>query len=58
MKNGFVLLTITILLVAVCGCTQTAPPAQPPATAITPSQTTVQTDGNNYSCTADNYLRI
>jgi len=42
MKNGFVLLTIIILLAAVCGCTQTAPPAQPPATAITPLQTTVQ----------------
>jgi OOP family OmpA-OmpF porin len=42
MKNGFILLAITIILVGVCGCTQTAPPVQPPATVTTPLQTTQQ----------------
>ena len=42
MKNGLILLAITIILVGVCGCTQTAPPVQPPATVITPLQTTQQ----------------
>jgi plastocyanin len=40
MKNGLILLAITIILVGVCGCTQTAPPVQPPATVTTPLQTT------------------
>lgn len=42
MKNSFILLAITIILVGVCGCTQTAPPVQPPATVTTPLQTTQQ----------------
>ncbi|MCJ7742781.1 MAG: cupredoxin family copper-binding protein [Methanoregula sp.] len=42
MKNGLILLAITIILVGVCGCTQTAPPVQPPATVTTPLQTTQQ----------------
>jgi amicyanin len=39
MKNGLILLAITIILVGICGCTQTAPPVQPQATVITPLQT-------------------
>ena len=42
MKNGLILLAITIILVGVCGCTQTAPPVQPPATVTTHLQTTQQ----------------
>jgi plastocyanin len=42
MKNSFILLAITIILVGVCGCTQTAPPVQPPATVTTPLQMTQQ----------------
>ena len=42
MKNGLILLAITIILIGVCGCTQTAPPVQPPATVTTPLQTTQQ----------------
>jgi len=42
MKNGLILLAITIILVGVCGCTQTAPPVQPPATVTTPLQRTQQ----------------
>jgi len=42
MKNGLILLAITIILVGVCGCTQTAPPVQPPATVTMPLQTTQQ----------------
>jgi amicyanin len=42
MKNSFILLAITIILIGVCGCTQTAPPVQPPATVTTPLQTTQQ----------------
>ena len=42
MKNGLILLAITLIMVGVCGCTQTAPPVQPPATVITPLQTTQQ----------------
>jgi amicyanin len=38
MKSGIILFTITIILVGVCGCTQTAP--LPPATVTTPLQTT------------------
>jgi plastocyanin len=40
MKNGLTLLAITIILVGVCGCTQTTPPVQPPATVTAPPQTT------------------
>ena len=40
MKNALILLAITIILVGVCGCTQTAPPVQPMTTAPTPPQTT------------------
>jgi amicyanin len=39
MKNGLILLAITIILVGICGCTQTATPVQPQATVITPLQT-------------------
>ena len=42
MKNALILLAITLILVGVCGCTQTAPPVQPPATVTTPLQTTQQ----------------
>ena len=42
MKNGLILLAITLIMVGVCGCTQTAPPVQPPATVITPLQTIQQ----------------
>ena len=40
MKNGLILLAITIILVCVCGCTQTAAPVQPVATVTSPPQTT------------------
>jgi plastocyanin len=40
MKNALILLAITIILVGVCGCTQTAPPVQPMTTFPTPPQTT------------------
>jgi len=40
MKKGFILLAITIILIGVCGCTQTAPSVQPPATVTTSLQTT------------------
>ena len=40
MKNGLILLAITIILVCVCGCTQTAAPVQPVATVTSPLQTT------------------
>jgi len=40
MKSGFILLAITIILVGICGCTQTSPPVLPPATVTTPPQTT------------------
>ena len=40
MKNGLILLAITIILVCVCGCTQTAAPVQPIATVTSPPQTT------------------
>ena len=42
MKNGLILLAVTLILVGVCGCTQTAPPTQPPAPVTTPLQTTQQ----------------
>jgi len=40
MKNGLILLAITIILLGVCGCTQTANPVKPPATVTAPPQTT------------------
>jgi len=40
MKNGLILLAITIIFVCVCGCTQTAAPVQPVATVTSPPQTT------------------
>jgi plastocyanin len=40
MKNALILLAITLIMVGVCGCTQTAPPVQPMTTAPTPPQTT------------------
>jgi amicyanin len=39
MKNCLILLAITIILVGICGCTQTTPSVQPQATVITPPQT-------------------
>jgi amicyanin len=42
MKNGLILLAVTLILVGVCGCTQTAPPVQPPVPVTTPLQTTQQ----------------
>jgi amicyanin len=42
MKNGLILLAVTIILAGICGCTQTAPPVQPQATVITPLQTNQQ----------------
>jgi plastocyanin len=40
MKRGIILLAIIFILIAFCGCTQTAPPVQPTATVTTPPQTT------------------
>ena len=40
MKTGLILLVITILVVGVCGCTQTSPVNQPTAKITTPPQTT------------------
>jgi len=42
MKKGLILLAITIILIGVCGCTQTAPSVQPTATVTTPLQMTQQ----------------
>jgi plastocyanin len=42
MKPGIILLAITIILIAVCGCTQTSTPVQPTTTISTPPQTTQQ----------------
>lgn len=39
MKNGLILLAITIILVGACGCTQTAPIDQPLAKITSPSPT-------------------
>jgi plastocyanin len=39
MKNSLILLAITIILVGVCGCTQTVPVDQPPAKITLPTQT-------------------
>jgi|SRR5665647_479705 len=40
MKSGIILLAITVVLIAFCGCTQTAPPVQPTTTVTIPLQTT------------------
>jgi plastocyanin len=40
MKTSLILLAITIILVGVCGCTQTAPPVQPQAPVTISLQTT------------------
>jgi plastocyanin len=40
MKNGLILLAITIILVGICGCTQTSPIDQPPAKITSSPQTT------------------
>ena len=64
MKNGLILLAVTLILVGVCGCTQTAPPAQPPAPVITPLQTTQQLAATTIpvpqttSSVSDNTIRI
>ena len=58
MKNALILLAITIILVGVCGCTQTAPPVQPMTTVTyTPANDTTA-DGNNHSSSADNEFCI
>jgi plastocyanin len=64
MKNGLILLAITIILVGVCGCTQTASPVQPPVTVSTPLQTTQQPTVTTIpvpqttSSVSDNTIRI
>ena len=64
MKNGLILLAVTLILAGVCGCTQTAPPAQPPAPVITPLQTTQQLAATTIpvpqttSSVSDNTIRI
>ena len=40
MKIGLILLAITIILVCLCGCTQSSTPVQPTATVTTHPQTT------------------
>jgi plastocyanin len=42
MKKGIILLAITIILIAVCGCTQTSTPIQQTTTISTSRQTTQQ----------------
>jgi len=64
MKNGLILLAITLILAGVCGCTQTATPAQPPAPVTTPLQTTQQLAATTIpvpqttSSVSDNTIRI
>ncbi len=64
MKNGLILLTVTLILAGVCGCTQTATPAQPPAPVITPLQTTQELAATTIpvpqttSSVSDNTIRI
>jgi len=64
MKNGLILLIITLILAGVCGCTQTATPAQPSAPVITPLQTTQQLAATTIlvpqttSSVSDNTIRI
>jgi len=64
MKNGLILLAITLVMVCVCGCTQTAPPVQPPVTVTTPLQTTQQLTVTTISVpqattsVSDNSIRI
>ena len=64
MKNGLILLAVTLILAGVCGCTQTAPPTQPPAPVTTPLQTTQQLAATTIpvpqttSSVSDNTIRI
>ena len=64
MKNGLILLAVTLILAGVCGCTQTAPPVQPPAPVTTPLQTTQQRASTTIpvpqttSSVSDNTIRI
>ena len=64
MKNGLILLAVTLILAGVCGCTQTAPPVQPPAPVTTPLQTTQQLAATTIpvpqttSSVSDNTIRI
>jgi plastocyanin len=64
MKNGLILLTVTLILAGVCGCTQTATPVQPPAPVITPLQTTQELVATTIpvpqttSSVSDNTIRI
>jgi len=63
MNNGLILLVITIILVGVCGCTQTTPPVQPLTTVTTLPQTqqlTVTTIPvpQTTSSVSDNTIRI
>ena len=64
MKYGLILLAITLILAGICGCTQTAPPVQPPAPVTTPLQTTQQLAATTIpvpqttSSVSDNTIRI
>lgn len=65
MKKGAILLAITIILIAVCGCTQTPASTQPAANVTTPpqltteSQTVVSTPTlQKTSTVSDNTVRI
>jgi len=64
MKNGLILLAITIIIAGVCGCTQTAPPVQTPAPVTISLQTTQQLAATTIpvpqttSSVSDNTIRI
>jgi amicyanin len=62
MKNALIVLAITLILVGVCGCTQTAPPVQPMTTAPTSLQTTQLLTAipvpQTTSSVSDNTIRI
>lgn len=64
MKKGAILLAITIIMIAVCGCTQTPAPPQPAANVTSPqltteSQTVVSTPSlQKTSTVSDNTVRI
>ena len=64
MKKGAILLAITIIMIAVCGCTQNPAPSQPAANVTTPqliaeSQTVVSTPTLQKTTTvSDNTVRI
>ena len=64
MKTGLILLVIIIIMVGICGCTQSTPPAQPPVTVSVPLQTTQQMTVTTIqvpqttSSVSDNTIRI